>query len=237
MACILLPQQRSGGFTLTETLLILVILVVLVFIILPVVGTIRRSGDQVKSVSNLRQIGIATLAYAVEHNGKIPHNMRGGDIGNTTLGPSVQPESPPRRLFDRDSWVFGTGNHNYLDTPDVLYSPFAMEYKTRKKNTLFQKGSNSNALYIGYYFYFIPRADEKRPKPPVHPDIFNDRLIENPRAPLYSDLFYYDEDYPEKFPSDTMNVLFLDGSVRSFDYETITALRGWGKTFEYWKTH
>lgn len=48
------------------------ILLTLAAIVVPSVGVVRREGDDVKCLSNLRQIGMGVVAYANDHEGWLP---------------------------------------------------------------------------------------------------------------------------------------------------------------------
>jgi prepilin-type N-terminal cleavage/methylation domain-containing protein len=60
------PSRRSGGFTLIELLVVISIIALLIGILLPALGAARGTARSVASLSNLRQIGIATVAYTAE---------------------------------------------------------------------------------------------------------------------------------------------------------------------------
>lgn len=79
------------GFTLMELLVAMGIVAILAALIFAGASNALNRGDQAKEISNLRQIGIAVLAFAGENNGQTPTPgaaIRYGEIDATTgLGP------------------------------------------------------------------------------------------------------------------------------------------------------
>jgi prepilin-type N-terminal cleavage/methylation domain-containing protein/prepilin-type processing-associated H-X9-DG protein len=63
------PSARSAAFTLIELLTVIAIIGILAAIIIPVVGSVRRSSQNASCSSNLRQWGQAILLYSVDHQG------------------------------------------------------------------------------------------------------------------------------------------------------------------------
>lgn len=75
---------RSAGFTLIELLVVISIIALLVGILLPALGAARKSALSIKSVSNLRQVGIAVASYNTERKGFFPiHSSTTTKIGGT----------------------------------------------------------------------------------------------------------------------------------------------------------
>lgn len=66
-----LPGQLRG-FTLVELLVVIGIIAVLTAILFPVFARVRAKGRQTHCLSNVRQIGVAVLAYAADHEGWAP---------------------------------------------------------------------------------------------------------------------------------------------------------------------
>lgn len=60
------------GFTLTELLVVIAIVAILTALLMPVAASHRASVKRTKCASNLRQIGVATMAYVSENDGKLP---------------------------------------------------------------------------------------------------------------------------------------------------------------------
>jgi prepilin-type N-terminal cleavage/methylation domain-containing protein/prepilin-type processing-associated H-X9-DG protein len=65
------PEAGCTGFTLIELLVVIAVIAVLVAIFVPALRLARERGQRTVCVSNLRQLTLAWLAYADEHNGRL----------------------------------------------------------------------------------------------------------------------------------------------------------------------
>lgn len=84
-----IPPWSRKGFTLVELLVVIVIILVLAAIIAPVGRGMVARGRTVNCAQNLRQIGIAAMAYAGDNNFTLPatSHQRGGRSWTLTLQP------------------------------------------------------------------------------------------------------------------------------------------------------
>ena len=64
-------RPGSGGFTLIELLVVVAIIALLIAILLPALGSARRTAQIVKDLSNVRQMEIASTIYTDDYRGAL----------------------------------------------------------------------------------------------------------------------------------------------------------------------
>ena len=69
---------RKNAFTLVEILVVMAILAILVALGLQMAKSIAEKGNAVKCLGNMRNIGVAALAYASDNNMKLPMTSHKG---------------------------------------------------------------------------------------------------------------------------------------------------------------
>src|SRR5687767_13063345 len=76
--------QERGGFTLVELLVVIGIIALLIAILLPSLSAARESAASLKSLSNLRQLGIGIQQYKNANRGLYPvHSSPSNQVPRT----------------------------------------------------------------------------------------------------------------------------------------------------------
>lgn len=70
-------QAHSSGLTLLELLVVIVVIAILVAITIPAAGKYRSYTDNLKCVTNLREMGRAVLSYTADNNSTYPGPLTG----------------------------------------------------------------------------------------------------------------------------------------------------------------
>ena len=70
--------RDSIAFTLIELLVVIAIVVVLASFLLPVFGSAKEQANVLKTMSNMKQVGVAFLSYANDNNYLLPNRVADG---------------------------------------------------------------------------------------------------------------------------------------------------------------
>ena len=76
----MLNERSHRGFTLVELLVVIAIIAILAAILFPVFAQAREKARQTACMSNVRQVGLATLQYTQDNDENFPLTERGGDV-------------------------------------------------------------------------------------------------------------------------------------------------------------
>ena len=101
-------HEPGRGFSLVELLVSLAVIAALIALLLPALSAAAGAGRDVACLSNLRQVGLGSAAYAVDHGGEYtPFGATHRLNGDATAGDAAGP-----------GWMERLGGGGYLPAPE-----------------------------------------------------------------------------------------------------------------------
>ena len=100
-------RRRAPGFTLIELLVVIGIIAILMALLVPSLSAMREKANRLRCMSNTRQLALAALHYAGDHEGALPYPNWNNNVG--TL-----PDCPPGWAYDAHKGLTGTNTDGAL---------------------------------------------------------------------------------------------------------------------------
>lgn len=149
-----LDRRSPNGFTLIELLVVISIIALLISILLPSLGKARATADRMGCMSNLRQIGVANLAYTNDHRGHMP--------------PQVEIIGGSYPYWMKALWTYAGYSISWLESGSGAYATFqtqawsdASTSRSRNKKHAFrcQTTLNTGAIWVPVAAAFLNNAN------------------------------------------------------------------------------
>ncbi len=123
------PQDRQGydGFTLIELLVVIAIIAILAAILFPVFAQAREKARQTSCLSNMKQLGLATIMYSEDYDERLPNSGLERACGGIDYGSDAASLTPDQvQLGILSDWVpsGGWSQHPGWDVANGAIYPY-----------------------------------------------------------------------------------------------------------------
>ncbi|MEM8875532.1 MAG: prepilin-type N-terminal cleavage/methylation domain-containing protein [Planctomycetota bacterium] len=211
------PTQRNRrGFTLVELLVVIGIIALLISILLPSLQSARRSANNVKCLSNVRQVGTAYQLWLSENQFRAFADYSPDNLQGQVLLPQILTNAGYINLTRNEPTDTGAPSIGKIE-PEIAYCPETDQLGVLpigtvatigNANTYWQKTFGS-VFSEGSYTYNAWLSNDKRYAPPGIPNAFNAWVAEDRGDGQERRTYFYDS---HSRATDSSNVpLYGDG--------------------------
>ena len=127
------------AFTLIELLVVIAVIGVLAGIVLPIYGNVQLTAKRVQSLSNMRQLGMATINFCTDNNNTLPATFQGDSTAPTWASASKNTTSENAAWYNvlPRTYAGSKGVGDFLSNPAAFYTSNNLLYvpagNTRRK--------------------------------------------------------------------------------------------------------
>jgi prepilin-type N-terminal cleavage/methylation domain-containing protein/prepilin-type processing-associated H-X9-DG protein len=240
MSC---DKEINNGFTLIELLVVIAIIGILASMLLPALQTAREEAKSISCLSGIKQLGLASIAYANDYNSYLPewNTESGGRYGLTNGNHHKRPAIPWAQqsiigLGAGAKSVVGLGllyQNNYIQDGHIYYCPSDkrrnygnVHYSLNTPRSFKECFGDTSRFVFTSYWYRCHLDYTKLGNPPAASPLTEHslRLLDPPEAAIIADNFvladtHADTDGPigsawPKRHKRGVNVAFLDGHAK-----------------------
>lgn len=136
-------DKNKPGFTLIELLVVIAIIAILAAILFPVFARARENARRASCMSNLKQLGIASLMYVQDYDEKYPHTV-------VVMQPSETP--PDGGFWSGTDWFWPQTLYPYDNSIQVAVCPSSPYIPVVSGRIAPLEGSyGANVMVFSYY--------------------------------------------------------------------------------------
>ncbi len=128
---------RRDGFTLIELLVVISVIAILIALLLPALGAAKASANQVKCLSNMRQLTIATAGYQEDYRRVFPQPSQNSALSDEDGGTAMWFNALDKYLSkQRLEYKSGDADDRNYETykQDPVWTSFPKEGNVRRDN-------------------------------------------------------------------------------------------------------